>query len=72
MKKTFKKLLALTICFFIHVNVGATPEIKASTAILVDAGTYALERLVLGQRLPSISKQLRTYGLDLPFNRKQE
>ena len=36
MKKTFKKLLALTICFFIHVNVGATPEIKASTAILVD------------------------------------
>ncbi len=45
---------------------------RMSTAILVDAGTYALERLVLGQRLPSISKQLRTYGLDLPFNRKQE
>ena len=45
---------------------------RMSTAILVDAGTYALERFVLGQRLPSFSKQLRTYGLDLPFNRKQE
>ena len=45
---------------------------RMSTAILVDAGTYALERFVLGQRLPRISKQLRTYGLDLPFNRKQE
>ena len=45
---------------------------RMSTAILVDAGTYALERLVLGQRLPSFSKQLRTYGLDLPFNRSQE
>ena len=45
---------------------------RMSTAILVDAGTYALEKFVLGQRLPSFSKQLRTYGLDLPFNRKQE
>ena len=45
---------------------------RMSAAILMDAGTYALERFVLGQRLPSISKQLRTYGLDLPFNRKQE
>ena len=45
---------------------------RMSTAILVDAGTYALERLVLGQQLPGFSKQLRTYGLDLPFNRKQE
>ena len=45
---------------------------RMSTAILVDAGTYALERFVLGQRLPSFSKQLRRYGLDLPFNRKQE
>jgi len=26
----------------------------------------------LGQPLPNFSKQLRTYGLDLPFNRKQE
>ena len=45
---------------------------RMSTAMLVDAGTYALERFILGQRLPSISKQLRTYGLDLPFNRSQE
>ena len=45
---------------------------RMSTAMLVDAGTYALEKLILGQRLPTISKQLRTYGLDLPFNRKQE
>ena len=27
---------------------------------------------MLGQRLPRFSKQLRTYGLDLPFNRSQE
>ena len=31
-----KILLSLTTCFFIHVNAGAKPEIKASTAILVD------------------------------------
>ena len=29
---------------------------RMSTAILVDAGTYALESLILGQRLPSVSK----------------
>lgn len=45
---------------------------RMSTAILMDAGTYALEKFVLGQRLPRFSKQLRTYGLDLPFNRSQE
>ena len=45
---------------------------RMTTAILVDAGTYALEKFVLGQRLPSFSNQLRRYGLDLPFNRKQE
>ena len=45
---------------------------RMSAALLIDAGTYALERFVLGQRLPNFSKQLRTYGLDLPFNRKQE
>ena len=26
----------------------------------------------MGQRLPSFSKQLRKFGLDLPFNRNQE
>ncbi len=45
---------------------------RMSAAILIDAGTYALENLILGQRLPSVSRQLRTYGLDLPFNRNQE
>ena len=45
---------------------------RMSTAILMDAGTYALEKLVLGQRLPRFSKELRTYGIDLPFNRSQE
>ena len=45
---------------------------RMSAAILMDAGTYALERFVLGQRLPRLSQQLRTYGLDLPFNRSQE
>ena len=33
---------------------------------------WTLEKFILGQRLPSITKQLRTYGLDLPFNRNQE
>ena len=45
---------------------------RMSTALLVDAGTYALERFILGEPLPGFSRQLRTYGLDLPFNRKQE
>ena len=40
---------------------------RMSTAILMDAGTYALEKFVLGQRLPRFSKQLRTSGLDLPM-----
>ena len=45
---------------------------RMSTALLIDAGTYAFEKFVLGQRLPSFSNQLRRYGLDLPFNRSQE
>ena len=45
---------------------------RMSRAMLIDTGKYALETFVLGQRLPSISGQLRTYGLDLPFNRSQE
>ena len=45
---------------------------RMSAALLIDAGTYALEKFVLGQRLPSFSNQLRRYGLDLPFNRSQE
>ncbi len=45
---------------------------RMSTALLVDAGQYALERWILGQPLPNFSNQLRAYGLDLPFNRKQE
>jgi len=45
---------------------------RMSAALLVDAGQYVLERWILGQPLPNFSKHLRTYGLDLPFNRKQE
>ncbi len=45
---------------------------RMSTALLVDAGQFALEKLILRQPLPNFSNQLRTYGLDLPFNRKQE
>ena len=45
---------------------------RASTAILADLGTMALEQLVLGQRLPKAAGYVRQFGLDLPFNRKQE
>jgi len=45
---------------------------RASTAILADVGTMALEQLVLGQRLPKAAGYVRQFGLDLPFNRKQE
>ena len=45
---------------------------RASTAILADVGTMALEQLVLGQRLPKAAGYIRQFGLDLPFNRKQE
>ena len=49
---------------------------RASRAILVDAGTYAFERLVLGTSLTGYSKdlygQLRQVGLELPFSRSQE
>ena len=49
---------------------------RASRAILMDAGTYAFERLVLGTSMTGYSKnlygQLRQVGLELPFNRSQE
>ncbi len=45
---------------------------RASTAILADLGTMALEKFVLGQRLPQASGYVRQFGLDLPFNRSQE
>tara|TARA_B100001250_G_C19784100_1_gene783288 strand:- start:98 stop:922 length:825 start_codon:yes stop_codon:yes gene_type:complete len=45
---------------------------RASTAMLADLGTMALEQLVLGQRLPQAAGYVRQFGLDLPFNRKQE
>ena len=45
---------------------------RASTAMLADLGTMALEQLVLGQRLPKAAGYVRQFGLDLPFNRKQE
>ena len=49
---------------------------RASRSILMDAGTYAFERLVLGTSLTGYSRdlygQLRQVGLELPFNRNQE
>ena len=49
---------------------------RASRAILMDAGTYALERFVLGTNISGYSRQLygqiRQLGLELPFNRNQE
>ena len=45
---------------------------RASTAMLADLGTMALEQLVLGQQLPKAAGYVRQFGLDLPFNRKQE
>ena len=43
---------------------------RASTAILADVGTIALETF-LGQKIPG-ARYLRQFGLDLPFNRNQE
>ena len=49
---------------------------RASRALLMDAGTYAFERLVLGTSMTRHSRQLygqlRQLGLELPFNRSQE
>lgn len=49
---------------------------RASRSILMDASTYALERLVLGKSMGSQSRdlysQLRQLGLELPFSRNQE
>ena len=49
---------------------------RASRSILMDAGTYALERLVLGTNMRGLSRdlynQLRQVGLELPFSRSQE
>ena len=49
---------------------------RASRAILMDAGTYALERFILGTNLSGYSRevygQIRQLGLELPFSRSQE
>ena len=49
---------------------------RASRSILMDAGTYAFEKLVLGTSLTGYSRdlygQLRQIGLELPFSRSQE
>ena len=49
---------------------------RASRAILMDAGTYAFERLVLGTSMAGYSRelygQIRQLGLELPFSRNQE
>jgi len=49
---------------------------RTSRAILMDAGTYALERFVLGTNMSGYSRELygqvRQLGLELPFSRSQE
>jgi predicted Zn-dependent protease len=49
---------------------------RASRSILMDAGTYAFEKLILGTSLTDYSRdlygQLRQIGLELPFSRNQE
>ena len=45
---------------------------RASTAMLADLGTMALEQFVFKQQLPQASGYVRQFGLDLPFNRSQE
>ena len=49
---------------------------RASRAILMDASTYAFERLVLGTSMTGYSRelygQMRQLGLELPFSRSQE
>jgi predicted Zn-dependent protease len=49
---------------------------RASRSILMDASTYAFERLILGTSLKGYSRdvygQLRQVGLELPFSRSQE
>lgn len=49
---------------------------RASRSILMDAGTFAFEKLVLGGSLRGYSRdlygQLRQVGLELPFSRNQE
>ena len=47
-----------------------------ASSMLMDAGTYAFERLILGTSMTRHSRQLygqlRRLGLELPFNRSQE
>ena len=49
---------------------------RASRSILMDASTYAFERLILGTSLTGYSRelygQMRLLGLELPFSRNQE
>ena len=49
---------------------------RASRSILMDAGTYALERFILGTNMSGYTRdlysQLRQVGLELPFSRNQE
>jgi len=49
---------------------------RASQSILMDAGTYALEKFILGSNMTGYTRdlysQLRQVGLELPFSRNQE
>ena len=44
---------------------------RASTAMIANMGTMALENFILGKSIPG-GKYLRRFGLDLPFSRSQE
>ena len=45
---------------------------RASTAYVTNLGVRALEQLVLKQKIPQQIEYVRKFGLDLPYNRKQE
>ena len=54
-----------------HAVARHTAE-RASVALVANLGTSAFEAFVLKQRLPREAGYIRSLGIDLPFNRKQE
>ena len=54
-----------------HAVARHTAE-RASVALIANLGTSAFEAFVLKQRLPKQVSYIRSLGIDLPFNRKQE
>ena len=54
-----------------HAVARHTAE-RASVALVTNLGTSAFEAFVLKKRLPRQAGYIRSLGIDLPFNRKQE